>query len=173
MFFLMEREDKVPLHPKYFGPDAVKRILDELKKKVEGKATGRFGFTILVTKIQGMSPGHLDDTTGFAHYTVRYLSVVFRPFRNEVLFAEVSMVNQNGFFAQAGPLQIFVSKLLMPSDYRYDSQDSMPNYVSEDGEVRVGSGSMVRVRIVGIRLATDDISVIGTIKEDYLGPVED
>ena len=90
----MERVDNVPLHPKHFGADSVKRILDELKSKVEGKASGRFGFTILVTKIQGMSSGRLDESTGYAHYTVRYLSVVFRPFRNEILFAEVAMVNQ-------------------------------------------------------------------------------
>ncbi len=30
------------------------------------------------------------------------------------------MINQNGFFAQAGPLEIFVSAQLMPPDLKFD-----------------------------------------------------
>jgi len=31
----------------------------------------------------------------------------------------------------------------------------------------------LRVKIMGIRFAADEISVIGTIKADYLGPFEE
>jgi DNA-directed RNA polymerase II subunit RPB7 len=37
---------------------------------------------------------------------------------------------------------------------------------------RIEKDSLVRVKIVGIRLATDEIVAIGTIKEDFLGPTD-
>lgn len=78
---------------------------------------------------------------------------------------------QNGFFAQAGPLEIFVSEKLMPSDLKFDAGvDGMPMYYSEEEEgVTIKTGEEVRIKIIGIRLAAETIVVIGTIKEDYLG----
>ena len=35
----------------------------------------------------------LDPDTGYAHFPVSYLALVFRPFKNEVLVAKVSTVN--------------------------------------------------------------------------------
>lgn len=140
---------------------------------VEGRTDGSYGYTILVTNFDfGSGGGVLDETTGKAHFKVTFKSVVFRPFKNEVLPAEVIVVNQNGFFAQAGPLSIFVSKLLMHEEFKFDSHESMPAYVSDDGELRIATGSMVLIKIVGIRLPITDDHVIGTIKHDYLGPME-
>ena len=116
---------------------------------------------------------------------------------------------QNGFFASAGPLEIFVSEKvspaqppnhtsihsarpcpvldahtphsaccdvlcsvvqLMPSDLKFDpGRESLPMFVSEEENVRIEAGSEVRVKIIGIRLAAEQIVVIGTIKEDFLG----
>ena len=61
----------------------------------------------------------------------------------------------------------------MPADMSYDTSRASPAYVSADQELKIEKGSLIIVKIVGIRLAANDISVLGSINEDFLGPVED
>ncbi|KAK1392963.1 hypothetical protein POM88_012019 [Heracleum sosnowskyi] len=65
--------------------------------------------------------GMIRDGTGFVTFPVKYQCVVFRPFKGEILEAVVTMVNKMRFFAEAGPVQFFVSNhiLLMPSEGNY------------------------------------------------------
>jgi len=173
MFFLIERQESLALAPRYFGKSIEKHILEQLRRKVEGKCSGRFGFTIIVAALTKIEKGKLHEDSGFAHFPVTYHALVFRPFKNEILPAKVTAINNSGFFAQAGPLEIFVSKMLMPDDLKFDSsKDGLPTYYSETEEVRIEVSSLVRVKIVGIRLSADNIITIGTIKEDFLGPTD-
>ena len=77
---------------------------------------------------------------------MRFNAIVFRPFKGEVFDAVVTIVNKLGFFAQVGPLQVFVSKHLIPSDMKFDPQsqpaayvadisDEQPQRVAKDSEV--------------------------------------
>ena len=66
-----------------------------------------------------------------ATFPMRFNAIVFRPFKGEVFDAVVTQVNKLGFFAQVGPLQVFVSKHLIPSDMRFDPQSTPASYVSE------------------------------------------
>ena len=43
---------------------------------------------------------------GLVTFPIRYMAVVFRPFKGEVLDAVVTTVNKMGFFAEVGPLQV-------------------------------------------------------------------
>jgi DNA-directed RNA polymerase II subunit RPB7 len=60
-----------------------------------------------------------------------------------------------GFFAEAGPLQIFVSNHLVPEDYEFDSAHE-PAYASAAGD-KIVAGCEVRVRIVGTRVDANEI----------------
>ncbi|KMS65232.1 hypothetical protein BVRB_038070, partial [Beta vulgaris subsp. vulgaris] len=99
--------------------------------------SGTYGYTILVTHLKSYGKGLFNVDTGWAHFPVKYLALVFRPFRNEVLPAEVFAVNQSGVFARAGPLEIFVSQLCMPPDMQFDSGSESPAFVSADQELRI------------------------------------
>lgn len=57
----MRLEETVPVHPQFFGAELEKRVLSELKKKVEGQAHGRYGFVVLVTHVVHMSDGKLHE----------------------------------------------------------------------------------------------------------------
>jgi DNA-directed RNA polymerase II subunit RPB7 len=166
----VEREDTVAVKPAFFGQKIQDHIMKLLREKVEGKCSGRFGYTVLVTAMPEIGEGRLVES-GDAHFKVKYVALVFRPMRNEVLQAVVTTVNSVGFFAHAGPCKIFVSRMLVPADLHFDSAGESACFVSEDEDIRIESGSQVRVKIVGIRLGQEEISVIGTIKEDYLGPL--
>lgn len=61
-----------------------------------------------------------------------------------------------GFFAEAGPLQVFVSNHLIPDDYTFNSTEE-PCFVSPDEAVRITAGAEVRLRIVGTRVDATEI----------------
>jgi DNA-directed RNA polymerase II subunit RPB7 len=93
MFFLVERKDTLALHPRHFNSSLSSLLLTQLRHKVEGKCSGRYGYTILVTMLRDVGVGVLDPDTGYAHFPVSYLALVFRPFKNEILIAKVTTVN--------------------------------------------------------------------------------
>lgn len=98
---------------------------------------------------------------GVVTFPVRFMAVVFRPFKGEVLDAVVTTVNKMGFFAEVGPLQVFVSKHSMPGDLEFDPQSNPPSYVSQisdDQPVRIAKDSEVRLRLIGIRVDATEAS---------------
>ncbi|KAK9279585.1 hypothetical protein L1049_013264 [Liquidambar formosana] len=123
-----------------------------------GSDCGRHGFVVAMT--------------GFVTFPVKYQCVVFRPFKGEILEAVVTMVNKMGFFAEAGPVQIFVSNHLIPDDMEFQSGDA-PNYTTSDGSVKIQKDSEVRLKIIGTRVDATEIFCIGTIKDDFLGVIND
>ncbi|KAK9825127.1 hypothetical protein WJX81_000931 [Elliptochloris bilobata] len=170
MFFHLQLEREIELQPKHFGPRLAEILHKKLRTEIEGTCSGRYGFIIAVTDILNTGKGTIRDGTGSATFKVQYMCLVFRPFRGEVIDCVVSSVNKVGFFADAGPLQLFVSNHLIPDDFDFVSTDE-PAFVSADEEVRVQAGAEVRMRIVGTRMDATEIFCVGTIKENYLGVI--
>ena len=98
---------------------------------------------------------------------------MLRPFINEVLDAVVSQCNPLGFFCFAGPLRIFVSKHSMPEDMEKGYDNEKDCWMSDDKEVVIASGSGVRLKIKGRTVEANNITAIGTIKDNYLGLIDD
>jgi len=172
MFFHCELEKELILYPRRFGPDLVTTLTDMLIQKVEGSCSGRYGFIITVTEVLEVGKGKIREGAGLVTFPIRYMAVVFRPFKGEVLDAVVTTVNKMGFFAEVGPLQVFVSKHLIPSDMEFDPQSNPASYVSQISDeqpMRVTKDSEVRLRIMGTRVDATEIFAIGTIKDEYLG----
>ncbi|KAL8239521.1 hypothetical protein R6Q59_016088 [Mikania micrantha] len=150
MFFHIVLERNMQLHPRHFGRDLREKLVSKLMKDVEGTCSGRHGFVVAITGIENVGKGLIRDGTGFVTFPVKYQCVVFRPFKGEILEAVVSMVNKMGFFAEAGPVQIFVSN-----------------------HVKIQKDSEVRLKIIGTRVDATEIFCIGTIKDDFLGVISD
>jgi len=177
MFFHVELEKELILYPRSFGPDMKTKLRERLIQKVEGSCSGRHGFIITVTELLNIDKlkGQIREGAGLVTFPVRFMAVVFRPFKGEVLDAVVTTVNKMGFFAEVGPLQVFVSKHSMPGDLEFDPQSNPPSYVSQisdDQPVRIAKDSEVRLRLIGIRVDATEIFAIGTIKDEYLGPLD-
>jgi len=172
MFFLLPMERIVTLAPHFFGPKLRETLEQKLMEEVEGTCSGRYGYTVLVTEIQDIGKGRIQDGSGHATFHMKYTCLVFKPFKGEVLDTVVTQVNKMGFFAEAGPLQIFVSNHHIPEDFTFQTT-SGPMYCSADQEIRVQKDCEVRLRIVGTRVDASEIFALGTIKEDYLGVTAD
>mmetsp|Transcript_36825 Transcript_36825/g.81904 ORF Transcript_36825/g.81904 Transcript_36825/m.81904 type:complete len:176 (+) Transcript_36825:159-686(+) len=171
MFYLLRLTKDLDLHPKFFGKNLKDVIERKLIDEVEGTCNGRYGYVIAVNKIESISKGVIrQDGTGYATFTVRYMAAVCRPYKGEVIDCVVTSVNKMGFFAEAGPLQIFVSNHLIPEEFEYNSIGD-PSYTSRDDSMRIQEKTEVRLRIVGTKMDQTEIFCIGTIKEDYLGVI--
>ena len=99
----------------------------------------------------------------------------FQSFLTGPMLMDGWQVNKLGFFAQVGPLQVFVSKHLIPADMLFDAQSNPASYVSQVTDQqpqRITKDSEVRLRIVATRVDSAEIFAIGTIKDEYLGLIE-
>jgi len=117
--------------------------------------------------------GIIEYDTGNVVFYVGYTALLLRPFLNEVLDATVSQCNPLGFFAFVGPLRIFVSKHSMPEDMFNGFDNERDAWISDDKEVVITSGCGVRLKIKGRTVEMGNITAIGTIKDNYLGLIDD
>ncbi|KAI3894745.1 hypothetical protein MKX03_031567 [Papaver bracteatum] len=150
MFFHIVLERNMQLHPRHFGPNLRDKLVAKLMKDVEGTCSGRHGFVVAITGVDNVGKGLIRDGTGFVTFPVKYQCVVFRPFKGEILEAAVTMVNKVSsffknplwvFFAEAGPVQIFVSNHV-----------NIPNYTTS-----MDQDSEVRLKIIGTRVDATEI----------------
>ncbi|KAJ3546681.1 hypothetical protein NMY22_g1948 [Coprinellus aureogranulatus] len=122
----------------------------KLYADVEGTCSGQFGYIIAVVSILDIGKG--------------------MPFKGEVVDGVVNNVNKMGFFADVGPLTVFVSHQLIHPDMRFDPNSNPPSFASEDQIIE--KNTRVRLKIVGTRVDATEIFAIGTIKEDHLGVID-
>lgn len=92
MFFLIERVETVSLAPQFFNANLQKEVHRALRAKMEGKCSGRWGYTIAITTVYPLGKGRLDEDSGYAHFEVKYISLVMRPFKNEIIMAKVHTI---------------------------------------------------------------------------------
>ena len=175
MFYVKTLEHEIVLEPIHFGPK-MKMILERLvKEEVEGLALANYGYVVHVISIpeNTIKFGIIEYDTGNVACHVKYTALLLRPFINEVLDAIVVQCNNIGFLAYVGPLRIFVSKHSMPEDMFNGFDSERDAWVSDDKEVVISAGCGVRLKIKGRTVEQGNISAIGTIKDDYLGLIDD
>mmetsp|Transcript_2935 Transcript_2935/g.10622 ORF Transcript_2935/g.10622 Transcript_2935/m.10622 type:complete len:179 (-) Transcript_2935:610-1146(-) len=170
MFFHLPLKKKVSVHPRFLGPNLQKHLKAKILEEVEGSCNSRYGYIVAVTEVKSIGTGFISEIhSGHAIFDVEYQAVVFKVFKGEVLDCVVTQVTKMGFFAEAGPLNVFVSTHLMPEEYEFSSGTDEPQFVSLDQTVRIVKNCEVRLRVVGTRADAQEIKCVGTIKDDYLG----
>ncbi len=175
MFYVKTLEHEIVLEPIHFGTK-MKMILERLvKEEVEGLALANYGYVVHVISIpeHTIKFGVIEYDTGNVSCSVQYTALLLRPFMNEVVDAVVVQCNNIGFLAYVGPLRIFVSKHSMPEDMFNGFDGERDAWVSDDKEVVICAGCGVRLKIKGRTVEQGNISAIGTIKDDYLGLIDD
>jgi len=159
----------------HFGPKMKATLVRLLKEQVEGLALANYGYVVNVIDVpeDNIKTGIIEHDTGYVVCDVNYTALLLRPFINEVMDATVTQCNNLGFFAYVGPLRIFVSKHSMPEDMLEGWDGSTDSWVSDDKEIIISGGCGVRLKIKGRTVEQGNISAIGTIKDNYLGLIDD
>ena len=119
MFYLKQLTHTINLHPQFFGPQIQNFLVQRLYDEVEGTCSGRYGYIISVVDVVSVGTGVLQSNTGFAEYIITYKAIVFKPFKNQVVDGIVTTVNKIGFWADVGPLQVFVSQHVLVFNAAY------------------------------------------------------
>jgi len=169
MFYHIQLDHEIQLHPRYFGPSLQETVKQKLFHEVEGTCSGKYGFVIAVTSIDSIGVGVIQPGTGFVTYPIKYKAIVFRPFKGEVLDGVVTQVNKIGIFTEMGPLSCFISRHSIPADMSFDSNSNPPCYRTAEEDVVIQQDDDIRLKIVGTRVDATDIFAIGTLMDDYLG----
>ncbi|KAF4456376.1 Nucleic acid-binding OB-fold [Fusarium albosuccineum] len=146
-------------------------VTHKLLTDVEGTCAGSY-FIISIMDTFDISEGRILPGNGLAEFTVGYRAVVWRPFKGETVDAVVYSINPQGFFARAGPLRLFVSAHLIPSEIKWDPNATPPQFTNNEDTV-IEPDTHVRVKIIGTRTEVGEMWAIGSIKEDYLGCLQD
>mmetsp|Transcript_9462 Transcript_9462/g.13662 ORF Transcript_9462/g.13662 Transcript_9462/m.13662 type:complete len:174 (-) Transcript_9462:2110-2631(-) len=133
----------------------------------------RYVVNVIEVREDQIRSGIIEYDTGNVVFYVKYDALLLRPFVNEVLDATVTQCNTQGFFAFVGPLRIFVSKHNMPEDMFHGFDSERSAWVSDDKEVVISSLCGVRLKIKGRTVEQGNITAIGSIKDNYLGLIDD
>ncbi|KAG0154534.1 hypothetical protein PDIDSM_102 [Penicillium digitatum] len=143
MFFLKEETKVISMHPSYFGPNMREYLIGRLNEEEEGRCTGDH-FVICVMDMVDIGEGRVD--------------------------AIVTSVKPTGIFTLAGPLSVFIARKNIPSDIKWEPNTVPPQYTDHADQV-IEKGTSLRLKILGVKPDVAAINAIGTIKEDYLGPL--
>jgi DNA-directed RNA polymerase II subunit RPB7 len=175
MFYVKSLDHEIVLEPVHFGSKLRATLVRLLKEQVEGLALATYGYVVNVIEVpeDEIRSGIIEYDSGNVVFTVKYTALLLRPFINEVLDAVVSQCNPLGFFAFCGPLRIFVSKHSMPEDMFHGFDPEKDAWISDDKEVIIAAGSGVRLKLKGRTVETGNITAIATIKDNYLGLIDD
>jgi DNA-directed RNA polymerase II subunit RPB7 len=171
MFFLHNLERRVTLHPSYFGRNMIELVTTKLLKDVEGTCAGNY-YIISIMDTFDISDGRILPGSGLAEFIVGYRAVIWRPFKGEVVDAITVSVNPHGFFAMAGPLQIFVSANSMPDEIKY-APNATPPAFTNNADWTIEPGTHVRIKLIGTRTEVGRMFAVGNINGDYLGCLQD
>lgn len=168
MFYHTELFYKFTVHRNCLGDDFVDLVQNRLTLEVEGTCIYEHGYVIAVTSIGNVADANfqilLDD---YISYSIRFTAIVFRPFKNEVLDGLVEQINKLGLFVSVGPLRCFISRKSMPESLDYDGL----KYTNTDKTYVIDVSTPLRFRVLGHRVDPMEIFAIGTLMEDYLGPI--
>jgi DNA-directed RNA polymerase II subunit RPB7 len=167
MYYIIDDSRSITLPPSSLGPHFHDQLQAALRQQLEGStSTNHDGLIVHLLNVKNFSTPRIQESTAYAVVECSFRSIVYRPFKNEIVDCIVDSIDKNGFFGWVGPMRVFISKSSMPDDFSYDERTN----VYEGSEQRIISGSEVRVKIVGVRKDGGKLYAVGTIDSDYLGP---
>ncbi|GLJ37080.1 hypothetical protein SUGI_0751470 [Cryptomeria japonica] len=167
----MERNVRVA--PCNLGPTIMQKLILRLRNDVEGRCSGKYGYVVAVTRVKTIGDGLIRCGDVHVTFPVKFECIICRPFKNEIFEARVSRVIANGFFAEAGPLQFFVSVFCMPPR-RFELErcdDGQFQFVDGHASEKIVPGTEVRISVMGIRFDVTEVSCVATMCGDFLGVI--
>ena len=173
MFFLMSFFKDVTISPSDLNKDLKKIIRVKLIEQVTGTCNEKYGYFIKVINIGDIKNGYIMDGSGDIIFKMYYQVVLLRPFRGEICDGKIEKIlsKEGGIHVRVGPMLVYISNDDIPSKYKMDEKNSI--YVnSQDENDILKEGEKVRFRYKEIQFDVSDFKPIGTMKDNYLGHIQ-
>ncbi|KAG0436769.1 DNA-directed RNA polymerase II subunit RPB7 [Dictyocoela muelleri] len=150
MFYISTLNQQIHIHPSFVSKNLLKILKETLHDIVEGICTDKM--IIKVLRINDIGYPLITDN-GFVEFNVNYDALVMKPTKNQIIEAIVLETRKTGIFANAGPLQLFISNYHIPS-------------------IDIKKNMMVRAKIIGLKIDEDKMYAVGSLEGDCLGVIE-
>ncbi|CAG9540757.1 unnamed protein product [Cercopithifilaria johnstoni] len=154
MFVLALLEDTVQIKPHQFGEPFEPMLMKRLDEQFANKIVPGLGLCIIIYDLVDVGVSYILPGDGSTHTKVKFRSVVFRPFIDEVIEAKVLSSNTEGLMLSVIFFEdIFIPahRLPQPSVFEEEEQIWYWEYQSEDGQsakLYMDPGKTVRFRVI-------------------------
>ena len=152
MFQIATLTHTIQINPSDFNSNIQSHIHQSLIKQVEGICLPT-GYIVAVLSITEIGEANL-QLSGEAEFIVNYKCLKLIIKKDDIVLAIVNETNKMGVFASVGPVTIFISNYQLPATF-----------------VAIKKGSVVRLKVLGVKVEKGQLFAIGTINEDYLGVI--
>lgn len=167
MFYVREMQQRIVIEPKYLGKKLEETVRKKLLEEVEGKCLAECGYIISIISINNLYTTQVDEITGSGTFLAEYSALTLYPKKNEVVNAIVHEINKMGVFCFIGPFSVFVSTHQISGQFIEGGTHS--SILQNDGGSAIVKDSVIRLRLIGVKIEPTKIFGVGTINDDYLG----
>lgn len=154
MFYVKSFVHNLNLHPHNICQNIKLLIQEYLYKNVEGMCTPS-GYIISVLKIESISEGQI-LISGQVSFKIVYEAIVLKPVVGEIVDCKIVSSTKMGYFANVGPMSIFIYTYLIPQNLHQELTES----------------TSIRLKIIGTKINSSKIYAIGTLNDDFLGVIK-
>lgn len=110
---------EISIEPHLLNCNIERIVKDKVWDKMKTVCSGEFGFVLRLNSIDNIGIGTIDVDSGTVIHPVRFTITSFKPEIDSIVIAQITAVSKSGFFAQLGPLEIFVPHTHIPDSYVY------------------------------------------------------
>jgi DNA-directed RNA polymerase II subunit RPB7 len=170
---------EIPIEPHLLTCNINRIIKDKVWNVMKTVCSGEFGFVLRLDSIDNVGKGSIDTDSGTVVYPVEFTVTSFKPDINAIVIANVTAVSKSGFFAQLGPLEIFVPHTHIPDSYTYkfaEDINGQDDNMFESELTKISKGAYARIRICAIQKMDieeifESLSIQGRNRSNYVGGV--
>ncbi|KAH9386258.1 DNA-directed RNA polymerase II subunit RPB7 [Nematocida major] len=170
MFYVRQMQERITLEPKYLGKKLDEIVRKKLISEVEGKCLAGCGYIISIISIDSLYTTEVDATTGAGTFLAEYSALTLCPKKDEVANAVVHEINKMGMFCFIGPFYVFISTHQISGQFIEAGAHS--SIIQHDGGSAIVKDSVVRLKLIGVKVEPTKIFGVGTINDDYLGNIQ-
>ena len=170
----MKFKKDVTVSPADLNRDLKKILKMKLLEYATGTVHPEYGYFIKIIKIydDNVKTGLIMEGSGDIIFNIEYDVLVMRPFEGEVAEGTIDNVfDEGGFFASVGPMRVYISKDDISENYVLDKNNLC--YKNEKNDTELKKGTKIRFRYRATQFKDGDFIPTGTIRDNYLGYIED
>ncbi|MEM3422693.1 MAG: DNA-directed RNA polymerase [Candidatus Bilamarchaeaceae archaeon] len=170
MYYINLIEDKVRIPPTMFGSKIEDAALRILRERYEGRIFKEVGIVLSIFEPEIIGEGVVIPGDAGAYYSVKFKSLSFIPFVNEVFLAEIKDIVEFGAFASFGPFQGLIHISQIGKDkFFYDKKAKTLSAKAAKKTVKKGDLALVKVSTVSLKTTSADTKIGLTMRPDGLG----
>ena len=171
MFHLIPHKESFHIHPRQLDKNIIATLRNMVRQKHTGLVTESWGWCLNIVNYNKITQVKINEE-GSVVYEVEFFTINFLLDVEEIIVGTITDIHDQGFFIDAGPAQIFISKDKMGDLYTITEHgDEGKKFVNENTGKTLKKGGKVRAKITTVKYQSGRFAVIGGIDGPSLGTI--